>query len=181
MKSSIASGSVLRFQSTLPVWGATAKRGSLRLYLGVSIHAPRVGSDDPADALDVLEDVSIHAPRVGSDVNGLLALDGGIVSIHAPRVGSDSLTLDHFRDTMRFNPRSPCGERRCRCLDPAAQGSSVSIHAPRVGSDDPADALDVLEDVSIHAPRVGSDGILSQLATPKRGFQSTLPVWGATA
>ena len=33
------------FQSTLPVWGATAKRGRLAGFLRISIHAPRVGSD----------------------------------------------------------------------------------------------------------------------------------------
>ena len=34
--------------------------------------------------------------------------------------------------------------------------------------------------ISIHAPRVGSDGKRSCGKPMKRGFQSTLPAWGAT-
>ena len=37
--------SIYRFQSTLPVWGATPKRAHKQKYLTISIHAPRVGSD----------------------------------------------------------------------------------------------------------------------------------------
>ena len=33
------------FQSTLPVWGATALIGRLNSQPAISIHAPRVGSD----------------------------------------------------------------------------------------------------------------------------------------
>ena len=35
----------MTFQSTLPVWGATAFCNSLPLIIDISIHAPRVGSD----------------------------------------------------------------------------------------------------------------------------------------
>ncbi len=34
---------------------------------GVSIHAPREGSDIPAEVADQIDSVSIHAPREGSD------------------------------------------------------------------------------------------------------------------
>ena len=86
-----------RFQSTLPVWGATD--GLLIRPAGsqkISIHAPRVGSDVAArsgggwlmefqstlpvwgatetNRREYIRDcISIHAPRVGSDGNG----DGG--------------------------------------------------------------------------------------------------------
>ncbi len=33
------------FQSTLPVWGATPSVGEVEFYAKISIHAPRVGSD----------------------------------------------------------------------------------------------------------------------------------------
>ncbi len=58
---------------------------------------------------------------------------------------------------MHFNPRSPCGERPGHPA-PAGAPSPISIHAPRVGSDRGA--------VRSH--------------TGYTGFQSTLPVWGAT-
>ena len=56
-----------------------------------------------------------------------------------------------------FNPRSPCGERLCSCGERKEP-----------------------DDISIHAPRVGSDGTILIGHKAQRGFQSTLPVWGAT-
>ena len=81
---------------------------------------------------------------------------GNHISIHAPRVGSD------LRGQL------------ARCCLP------ISIHAPRVGSD--ADALPAMEPerISIHAPRVGSDFVTVTVGFIRMGFQSTLPVWGAT-
>ena len=40
----------LRFQSTLPVWGATNKLACLRLIFIISIHAPCMGSDSTVKA-----------------------------------------------------------------------------------------------------------------------------------
>ena len=82
-----------KFQSTLPVWGATRVKGEALRWPGVSIHAPRVGSDrdrrTPARGRD---SVSIHAPRVGSDASPKrITAYGCRVSIHAPRVGSDAI------------------------------------------------------------------------------------------
>ena len=62
------------------------------------------------------------------------------------------------------------------------QGTAISIHAPREGSDhhpggvlrpDPGH-------ISIHAPREGSDLAELDLFAAVLGFQSTLPVRGAT-
>ena len=59
---------VFLFQSTLPVWGATGGiTGELPIKL-ISIHAPRVGSDQALILFHNVDiDISIHAPRVGSD------------------------------------------------------------------------------------------------------------------
>ena len=55
------------FQSTLPVRGAT-KPGIQRIRIkGISIHAPREGSDIDRGRTDGLQEISIHAPREGSD------------------------------------------------------------------------------------------------------------------
>ena len=103
---------ILRFQSTLPVWGAT--------------HQGHVRSDRKT--------ISIHAPRVGSDSEPTISESWLFISIHAPRVGSDPMRSPHFshpclfQSTLPvwgatsfsdptciwgsdFNPRSPCGER----------------------------------------------------------------------
>ena len=52
---------ILRFQSTLPAWGATALRQSPTTVTGISIHAPRVGSDMDIDDDD--EDPYDFNPR----------------------------------------------------------------------------------------------------------------------
>ena len=81
------------FQSTLPVWGATARRMRQGMRREVSIHAPRVGSDTACRS------------KTGRRF---------VVSIHAPRVGSDGGTSRGWRRVEGFNPRSPCGERQNR-------------------------------------------------------------------
>ena len=104
------------------------------------------------------------------------------ISIHAPRVGCDSIILES-------------SESKCR----------ISIHAPRVGCDGIGGGHGSgLLDISIHAPRVGCDHAGRFVPTMHRDFnprtpcgvrpdgtwgerkeltvfQSTHPVWGATA
>ena len=101
-----------KFQSTLPVWGATARCyfGSIGCY--ISIHAPRVGSD---------------APRMA----------GGLwphISIHAPRVGSDAMTAQAIRPAFSFQSTLPVWGATCD-MDGREICRYISIHAPRVGSD----------------------------------------------
>ena len=100
------------FQSTLPARGATSATFPNTSTLGISIHAPRTGSDGVKNNSCYNEHISIHAPRTGSDV--LCCLRRGklqAISIHAPRTGSDG-------------------------IDCAFGGhNQISIHAPRTGSD----------------------------------------------
>ena len=55
------------FQSTLPVWGATNHLPFEIKNTKISIHAPRVGSDEMDTRIILVPKISIHAPRVGSD------------------------------------------------------------------------------------------------------------------
>ena len=80
----------------------------------ISIHAPRVGSDDGGDSMKITFaefqstlpvwgategeespaapcSISIHAPRVGSDSPVREVKTVSDISIHAPRVGSDQM------------------------------------------------------------------------------------------
>ena len=103
------------FQSTLPVRGATRLQGSVYFSaLGISIHAPRAGSDNmDRRGAACLSNISIHAPRAGSDDDYptvTMAADG--ISIHAPRAGSDCNGCGWNIPPRNFNPRSPCGERQ---------------------------------------------------------------------
>ena len=124
--------------------------------------------------------ISIHAPRAGSDRDTSRGTSSVTISIHAPRAGSDLLHGDRAAQKGYFNPRSPCGERRCcpgavRGVDyfnprspcgerPLYRGhmnpeSFISIHAPRAGSDGMVRHIQKAEYISIHAPRAGSDHV----------------------
>ena len=146
-----------RFQSTLPVWGATVYRGGLR-----------------------------HKPDI---------------SIHAPRVGSDSFWPAYSQNFFYFNPRSPCGERRAS-IKKLTERRIFQSTLPVWGATTGYSFKSRWVSISIHAPRVGSDGSLlphtqhSPNFNPRSPcgerhygrvsaydgeiFQSTLPVWGAT-
>ncbi len=169
----------MTFQSTLPVWGATGAWCTPQWAIGVSIHAPRVGSDwhtAPQSRLD-----RRFNPRSPCGERPFLTPGPGglvLVSIHAPRVGSDPQGAVCFTSIKSFNPRSPCGERPG--TGNAPRYDAVSIHAPRVGSDSGCWSMGMTKVVSIHAPRVGSDFLNHQTSSRSCEFQSTLPVWGAT-
>ena len=78
-----------KFQSTLPVWGATSPAKMISEPFLFQSTLPVWGATAAACADAVLALISIHAPRVGSDRPAPICR------------GS----------TRHFNPRSPCGER----------------------------------------------------------------------
>ena len=59
------------FQSTLPARGATLRDFYHIGLVGISIHAPRTGSDRIRPVLGKHPLISIHAPRTGSDGDAL--------------------------------------------------------------------------------------------------------------
>ena len=79
------------------------------------------------------------------------------VSIHAPRVGSDIILCCMPKLPGSFNPRSPCGER----LHPSRIMPLSICFNPR-------------------SPCGERQHVLGPMSIPLM-FQSTLPVWGATA
>ena len=179
--SSSTATSYLVFQSTHPVWGATAQDppGDHRPH--ISIHAPRVGCDS---SFLVLGCWFMHFnPRTpcGVRLHALRLHRGGLrISIHAPRVGCDADPRPRWTGRSYFNPRTPCGVRPA-VRRAAIVAEVISIHAPRVGCDD-------------HAPAAGQVDRNFNPRTPcgvrrfaaadwpcPGGFQSTHPVWGATA
>ena len=169
----------LRFQSTLPVWGATRWPERQCETSSISIHAPRVGSD-AAQAYDTRNTIQFQStlPVWGATGSGGASGYFTIISIHAPRVGSDRYSARHGAAHSDFNPRSPCGERlrrlchrrqpryfnprspcgeRLKSTLSSLSNYIISIHAPRVGSDGWRCAASLTGMISIHAPRVGSD------------------------
>ena len=169
-----------KFQSTLPVRGATCLDDRGGGLAGISIHAPREGSDTdgriasrcglisihaPREGSDVLhwlkirffDRISIHAPREGSDGEKEQEPTEPAISIHAPREGSDHTEWISDKDTLH-----------------------ISIHAPREGSDACTFSVFLKDEISIHAPREGSDWYEGDCMPSNLLFQSTLPVRGAT-
>ena len=148
------------FQSTRPVWGATTDASAVIATINISIHAPRVGRDGQgAKSAEFGYDISIHAPRVGRDVG--------------KPVGGKP--VNGFQSTRPV--WGATGDVHVRGL-----GQSISIHAPRVGRD--AIALTSYSKAKTNFnPRApcGARRSLSVIIKPSKGFQSTRPVWGATA
>ena len=125
------------FQSTLPVWGATA---GVQLLL-------------PASAL-----FQSTLPVWGATCRERRIRECIFISIHAPRVGSDNGRMAVFLQIRHFNPRSPCGERHIR-------GGIINATHVYFNPRSPC----------------GERRVKFQLiANYGWKFQSTLPVWGAT-
>ena len=154
-----ASRCTLKFQSTLPGWGATRIHPSNTKILLISIHAPRMGSDH--------------------HVLCLRAIDS-IISIHAPRMGSDSSLSSRVPVLWDFNPRSPDGERR---FDKDANFCSILFQSTLPGWGATGRTIPVVSAVIHFNPRSPDGERLSHYPkgwTPV-AFQSTLPGWGATS
>ena len=213
-----------RFQSTLPARGATLTR--LTRAGGTGHFNPRSPHGErhcrPA-ATDVLAGISIHAPRTGSDRAAGQPRPLGRISIHAPRTGSDAYTFRCWLLRLDFNPRSPHGERprRLRRATPPsgfqstlpargatrnsppdegrtrfqstlpARGAtrgrvqdtskrSFQSTLPARGATLEAQRPRIVSVISIHAPRTGSDFIACSAFASSLLFQSTLPARGAT-
>ena len=124
----------LRFQSTLPMRGATGKGFKSIRLCQISIHAPHAGSDKFSPAEMHILGISIHAPHAGSDRNGVgFTVDGG-----------------------DFNPRSPCGERPLL----ERRGAVLQLFQstlPMRGATFVVSDLFFYVLISIHAPHAGSD------------------------
>ena len=150
----------------------------------ISTHAPRTGSDAVADALEAMsEGISTHAPRTGSDQqmndqydaeyefqptlpargatarrDALPIADG--ISTHAPRTGSDGQIPSRCSSAGHFNPRSPHGERPCRCVFAVFHLCKFQPTLPARGATHPHPRRHAQHRISTHAPRTGSDGFL---------------------
>jgi len=146
-----------KFQSTPPEWGATLCHGLLFFVLGVSIHAPRVGSD--------------HGIQLSCSNFG--------VSIHAPRVGSDELNVPVVLLAQLFQSTPPeWGATLCSMS--FILSMSVSIHAPRVGSDSAMRILSIQKTGFNPRPPSGERLKNEKILVWDKPFQSTPPEWGAT-
>ena len=149
-------------------------------FEGISIHAPRTGSDPTPGLSDVAKGHfnprSPHGERRNSWRGTRSERDFNPRSPHGERRRPP---CPPTTATAHFNPRSPHGERRFHLIRRLLR-IHISIHAPRTGSD-------------IHEMRHTYISMIFQSTLPARGatwktvpikdrdlFQSTLPARGAT-
>ena len=86
------------FQSTLPVGGATSSPSSPQLPRSISIHAPRGGSDlIQQDGKSVNKIFQSTLPVGGATMNSTNLTSIKKISIHAPRGGSDFLRASFWQ------------------------------------------------------------------------------------
>ena len=148
-----------KFQSTPPVWGATATKKELYLQARISIHAPRVGGDNPSQGKrPVRYQISIHAPRVGGDEEN----PGGLgkspdISIHAPRVGGDSCTAVWKQPYLIFQSTPPVWGATWSSRRQLTIWTAFQSTPPVWGATNTRQIQRVEHGISIHAPRVGGD------------------------
>ena len=143
-----------QFQSTLPVGGATIIVGAFSINFGISIHAPRGGSDVGCETL----------PCHRQDFN--------------PRSpwGERPSTISLSKPTLLFQSTLPVGGATNEC-NRICFTSIISIHAPRGGSDDKGIPPVFGYQISIHAPRGGSD-FLTFCCRPTRIYFNPRSPWG---
>ena len=127
------------FQSALPLRGATQAVAGSGVPDKISIRAPLAGSDNcefynitgnpdfnprsPYGERPVLSSSNISIsgifqsalPLRGATPYGHTIIQHATISIRAPLAGSDQTSGRYKREIFHFNPRSPCGERPCRC------------------------------------------------------------------
>ena len=170
----------------------------------ISIHAPRMGSDDSVNLpcappkefqstlpgwgatlrLSFCSTVFCRfqstLPGWGATRDETVQSEVVHISIHAPRMGSDTADRAPTHRPGNFNPRSPDGER------PGISKYLESFVTP-FQSTLPGWGATVLllfgwrlGRISIHAPRMGSDWGFARRPGHGIRFQSTLPGWGAT-
>ena len=130
--------------------------------------------------MGVPEPISIHAPLAGCDILTLLGMNGKKrISIHAPLAGCDLRSAHQDSGTSYFNPRTPCGVRRCSFPCPSRAHTFQSTH-PLWGATGLDQIHPLVLQISIHAPLAGCDNRPSIKDQRMPKFQSTHPSRGAT-
>ena len=169
-----------QFQSTLPVWGAT------NWGLAGATSSPDFNPRSPCGERPrcllrrrVILSFQSTLPVWGATQRSHCRIFPVFISIHAPRVGSDSLDICARKARKVFQSTLPVWgatvNQNCSLAE-----FFISIHAPRVGSD--GIKRPTSPELRYFNPRspCGERRGCGPLPDLHPGFQSTLPVWGAT-
>ena len=136
-----------------PLAGCDGYADGLDHACKISIHAPLAGCDTGIWYGIKDKVISIHAPLAGCDEFISFAKKGGkkfqsthplrgatrakktactrlCISIHAPLAGCDVLETCLQSDRRNFNPRTPCGVRRCHGRRSPGTGRDFNPRTP---------------------------------------------------
>ena len=194
--------SLLRFQSTRPVWGATADYlelpeliefqstrpvwGATRRRCQISCSSWHFNPRAPCGArpCDFVTGEKADVFQSTRPVWGATSYrhemdDAAHISIHAPRVGRDDQDISRSPLPGHFNPRAPCGARRF-LRTWRERNARFQSTRPVWGATFSSPRARANTKISIHAPRVGRDFVGLPSSRLSSTFQSTRPVWGAT-
>ena len=172
---------ISKFQSTLPVRGATSPRpGGAQGHDHFNPRSPCGERRDAALRRGIITLFQSTLPVRGATALPDLLMEAVFISIHAPRAGSDSSFLLPKRAHLPISIHAPRAGSDSSFLLPKRAHLPISIHAPRAGSDACIWSNNIGRNISIHAPRAGSDCMRCQITPNYTTFQSTLPVRGAT-
>ena len=104
------------FQSTLPARGATVVTRGLPLTSAFQSTLPARGATLFQYYQRYLFQFQSTLPARGATKQNPLVGWSKYISIHAPRTGSDNCAPNAAEIRHNFNPRSPHGERRWKCV-----------------------------------------------------------------
>ena len=101
-----------KFQSTLPVWGATPMQIPLPVRpIDFNPRSPCGERQLPALQRGTDGHFNPRSPCGERLDDWGLGNEYSVISIHAPRVGSNRFLREALLPGWNFHPRSPCGER----------------------------------------------------------------------
>ena len=147
---------------------------------GISIHAPREGSDTATDELLSLLIISIHAPREGSDRPGFFLFAAFLHFYPRSPRGERPTGKRRLSSAMRyFYPRSPRGERHPMIQVVPSGGSFLSTLPARGATGGLAGLPCSTHDFYPRSPR-GERQATNEYISKNGLFLSTLPARGAT-
>ena len=143
----------IRFQSTHPVRGATVDVIQIvNVVVFQSTHPVRGATESLLPARSTVG-ISIHAPRAGCDtVHHCYPAGMYPISIHAPRAGCDCREPDRADRGRNFNPRTPCGVRRCKLFMICTSNQFQSTHPVRGATKSDKSKVEFLENFNPRTP-----------------------------
>ena len=148
------------FQSTRPVWGVTPRGQYHGLYIEI---------------------FQSTRPVWGATSTNLLEGTFLSISIHAPRMGRDRPSTLQGHQMRHFNPRAPYGARLSHSFYPPCNFLDFNPRAPYGARPPFVISFPPHLYFNPRAPYGARLCILSTMSSHGGGFQSTRPVWGATA